>query len=347
MFKKEILIRIVSIALVVLIIYSLFSVGLNPATQRLSLSYGVDDQPGVVFTTFRDGIVKVFSKPESSANVKEKKIAKQDSLTILQNSQNRYYGFVLVKFSDRTQGWLKFLDINRNFYPKGRENEIAVLNFFNKFDTLTNIIITAAVSLLISFLLFRFYPKINYIFTKRSEKAITTPQEPWFFFNALIIGVMLGYIFFFYRGRSVEIIMNGGFLLPSMELETLFLFLSFWGFFISGIFLIIKSVKDYGQKVGIIRSSVYVLLMFVITISIFFFISAAIYLLILILFFLGGSSSKKMMQNSQQDEAKSKRCSVCGGILGSHAMKCPNSGYADRSMSGGEFINLTELEKKR
>ncbi len=293
MFKKEKIIRFTSIALIFLIIFSLITVGFKTTNRRINYGYKVDDQPGTVHLVQRAGKVKIFAKPDAEAKTSEKMVTLQDSVIILPSSLKNTYGFVLAQFPDKSQGWIKLSEINRNFYPKGRETEVAVLNFLDKFGTLKMLIIMGVTSLGISFLLFRFYPKINIIFTKRSRKAITGSQEPWFFLVAMIAGIALGYLFFFYRGMSVKLIVRGDFFIPYMELENLLLFLSFWGYIATIAILVFKSIKDYGINPGIWRALFYVFLMLVVTIANFFFISAAIYVLIIILLFLGAVQVKQ------------------------------------------------------
>lgn len=340
--SKKKLIRITAVTLVVLIAFSFISAGLKTTSRRIYYGYKVDALPGSKHIVYRAGEVKLLQSPELKSATSEKEIILNDTVIALENTINNSGNFIPLRFSDNTTGWIELTEMNRNFYPEGRLKEVKFLEFMGQFGSFKMLLITSVISLLISFLLFRFYRRINAIFDKKSRKVILKEEEPWFLMVAMIIGIAMGYLFFFYRGRTVQLLMNGSFLTPGVELENVILFLSFWAFIASAVILAIRSMKTYSMSVGIWRTVFYIFLMFIILISNFFFASAAIYVLIIIMLFLAGSSGKAAKIT---EDAKPKICNVCGGQNGSHAMKCPNGHWSGRVMSTTDFYNMTYEER--
>lgn len=342
MLNKKKIIRFTAIALIVLIAFSFITAGLKTSSRRIYYGYKVDALPGSKHIVYRAGKVKLLQKPETASATSEKEVILNDTVVALENTVNNSGNFIPVRFSDNSKGWIELTEMNRNFYPEGRGKEVKFLNFMSQFGSFKMLLITALISLLISFLLFRFYSRINSIFDKKSRKVILKEEEPWFFMVAMIIGIAMGYLFFFYRGRTVQLIMDRSFLIPGVELENVILFLSFWGFVASVIILALKSIKTYSMSVGIWRTIFYIFLMIIILIANFFFTSAAIYILIILMLFLAGSSGKAAKIT---EDTKPKTCNVCGGQNGSHAMKCPNGHWSGRVMSTTDFYNMTYEER--
>lgn len=340
--SKKKIIRTTAFILVVLIAFSFITAGLKTSSRRVYYGYKVDALPGSKHIVYRAGKVKLLQKPELESATSEIEVTLNDTVVALENTINNSGNYIPVRFSDNRTGWIELTEMNRNFYPEGRVKEVKFLEFMGQFGSLKMLLITSVISLLISFFLFRFYRRINSIFDKKSRKVILKEEEPWFFLVAMIIGIALGYLFFFYRGRTVQLILNGSFLTPGIELENVILFLSFWAFIASAAILAIKSLKTYSISVGIWRTIFYLFLMLVILIANFFFTSAAIYVLIIIMLFMAGSSGKAAKIT---EEAKPKICNVCGGQNGSHAMKCPNGHWSGRVMSTTEFNNMTWEER--